>query len=188
MTTPATSATEPPAHRRRAHPAPDPQLPGGGAALRLRPPGGARPAPAHRVAAPPGAAAGRAGAGHADRPVRALPPAPRAPARRAGCCPRSSSAWCTTMRRCAPSATARRTGAATHTEPGCRATRRPGDAARRRGRHDAIAFWSWTTSRTSPPWWPITWPRRATGSPPRPTGPTRSRRRGRSGPTSWSST
>src|SRR5689334_2024288 len=61
-----------PAHRGGAHPAPHSQLPRGGAAVRVRPAGGAGAAPTHRVAAPAGAPAGGPRARYAHRPVRAL--------------------------------------------------------------------------------------------------------------------
>ena len=172
----------PPAHRRRAHPAPDPQLSRGGAALRLRSPGRARPASAHRLAAPPGAPPGRAGPRHPDRPVRPLPPPPRPRHRRAGCFRPSWTPWSTTT----PGMRAERDRAAdrsrSHTGRGS-ASPTPRDSRtasrdrhdpphprgrRRAGHHGAGGL----PSRQG----------RVPGLHRQPTVPTRSRRRGRSDP------
>ena len=125
----ARSRHRPSAHRRGAHSASHPQLPRSRAALRLRPPGGARSPPAHRVAPPPGAAPGRPGAGHADRAVRALSsaPRPRRPGPAALRHPRRRGAR--RRRACGPSAIGPPTGAGR--------TPRPVRVERRSSRHDA---------------------------------------------------
>ena len=126
---------QPPAHRRRAHPAPDPQLPGGGAALRFRSPVRPRPPAAHRQPSPAGAAAGPSWSGTHRSPSSSSTGFGGTPARSAACSRPFSTRWCMTMPPCARSATARPSAAARTPEAACR-TPRPTGRPDRRGRHD----------------------------------------------------